>query len=629
MSAGAFVQYATIALSLVSSASSLTLDTTDKTSIKNAASTVAYDLMKYYTGNVTNTPSTIAVLPSPYYWWEAGAMWGTMVDYYHFTGDSSYNDVTIQALASQVGPNYDYMVPNHQKDEGNDDQAFWGFATMSAAEKGFPEPTNTGGFTWVQLTENMWNTIAARWDTTSCNGGLKWQIFTFNNGYDYKNAVSNGALFQLSARLARFTGNQTYIEWAEKIYDWTSEIGLIDSNFAVYDGTDDTKNCSEVNHITWSYNNAIFLYGSAVMYNYTTTSTWKSRTEGFLSASANFFSPFSNTTNVMYEQACEKVNTCNNDQFSFKAYLSRFMWASTLMAPFTQEKISTYLTTSALAAAKACSGDSDACGTRWWVGGYDGTTGVGQQMSALETIQGLLTGDASALIGKGQAPSSSATSVVSSTSTSVSSSVPKSTTTSSVATTAVVKSSAASSAVSSVVSAHTGVSSAVSSKTTSATAVFAETTAGASGSEVVVTDTIYTSTTVPCTTSSSSKSVISASAGMPYPLSANATTTVRTLLTTTVPCSNSSSIIAPSSSAIASSHAVTVPVSLTKTTATTAVSSASSAGILVDTSATPQVATGTGSATASSTLAQFANAGENLRVGAAGVLVVCAALLVV
>ncbi|KAM3076783.1 hypothetical protein ACMFMG_003745 [Clarireedia jacksonii] len=605
--------------------------------------------MKYYTGNVTNTPSTIAVLPSPYYWWEAGAMWGTMVDYYHFTGDTSYNEVTIQALASQVGPNYDFMMENHQKDEGNDDQAFWGFATMSAAEKGFPEPTNTGGFTWVQLTENMWNTIAARWDTTSCNGGLKWQIFTFNNGYDYKNAVSNGALFQLSARLARFTGNQTYVEWAEKIYDWTSEIGLIDSNFAVYDGADDTKNCSEVNHITWSYNNAIFLYGSAVMYNYTTTSTWKSRTEGFLSASANFFSPFSNTTNVMYEQACEKVSTCNNDQFSFKAYLSRFMWASTQMAPFTAEKISTYLTTSASAAAKACSGDSDACGTRWWVGGYDGTTGVGQQMSALECIQGLLTSDASALIGKGQAPSSSAVSAASSTATLVSSDVAKSTTTSS--------------AVSSVVSANTGitsasaieessasaftspskVSSAVSSTITSATAVFAETTAGASGSMAIVTNTVYTSTTVPCTTDSSSETVISASVGIPYPtgnsshpLSTNAITTVRTLVTTTVPCSNSSSIFVPSSSAITPSNSVTVPVSLTQTTATTAVRSSSSAGILVDTSATPQVATGTGSATtgtgsatASSTLAQFTNSGEKLRVSAVGVLAASVALLFV
>ncbi|KAB8292440.1 hypothetical protein EYC80_008163 [Monilinia laxa] len=369
-----------LALPILQSVSGLTLDTSDPTSIKNAARTIAYGLMKYYTGNVTNTPDTIAVLPAPYYWWEAGAMWGSMIDYYHYTGDSSYNDVTTQALESQVGPLFDYMMPNHQKDEGNDDQAFWGFATMSAAEKNLPEPSNTGGFTWVQLTENLWNTQAARWDTSSCGGGLKWQIFSFNNGYTYKNSVSNGAFFQLSARLARYTGNQTYADWAEKVYDWTTKIGLIDSDFNVFDGADDTKGCTDPNEITWTYNNAIFLYGSAVMYNHTTDSAWKSRTESFLKASANFFT----SDNVMYEQACETVGTCNNDQYSFKAYLSRFMWATTQMAPFTKSTITTYLTKSASAAAGVCTGDANACGAKWYTGSSDKILGVGQQMGALE-----------------------------------------------------------------------------------------------------------------------------------------------------------------------------------------------------------------------------------------------------
>lgn len=41
-------------------------------SVKNVASEIAYDLMSYYTGNRTgDVPGN---LPSPYYWWEAGAM---------------------------------------------------------------------------------------------------------------------------------------------------------------------------------------------------------------------------------------------------------------------------------------------------------------------------------------------------------------------------------------------------------------------------------------------------------------------------------------------------------------------------------------------------------------------------
>ena len=48
------------------------LDLTSRQSIVDAAGTVAFDLMTYYTGNRTgDTPGN---LPDPYYWWEAGAM---------------------------------------------------------------------------------------------------------------------------------------------------------------------------------------------------------------------------------------------------------------------------------------------------------------------------------------------------------------------------------------------------------------------------------------------------------------------------------------------------------------------------------------------------------------------------
>jgi mannan endo-1,6-alpha-mannosidase len=50
----------------------ITLDIQSPGSIKKAASTIAYDMVKYYTGN--NTGDVPGNLPNPYYWWEAGAM---------------------------------------------------------------------------------------------------------------------------------------------------------------------------------------------------------------------------------------------------------------------------------------------------------------------------------------------------------------------------------------------------------------------------------------------------------------------------------------------------------------------------------------------------------------------------
>lgn len=323
-------------------------------------------------------------------------MWGALLDYYHYTKDDSYNSVTTQALLSQVGPEFDYMVPLHQKDEGNDDQAFWGFATMAAAERHYEAPPS-GTPSWLQMTINLWNTQVARWDTTSCGGGLKWQIFSFNDGYDYKNTVSNGAFFQLSARLARYTGNSTYVDWAEKTWEWESRIGLIAPDYRIFDGSDDLQNCSEISRIQWTYNHGIHLYGAAVMYNYTNGSTiWEERVSGLMDIVGMFFSPVAQ--NVMFEAACEEINTCNTDQWSFKAYLSRYMWATTKLASFTTPAVTELLSTSAKAAAQACSGPTDGvsekdgttCGARWYTGGWDGTKGVGQQLSALEIIQGLL-----------------------------------------------------------------------------------------------------------------------------------------------------------------------------------------------------------------------------------------------
>lgn len=71
------------------------------------------------------------------------------------------------------------MPPNQTKDLGNDDQVFWAFAAMAAAELNFPNPPSDQP-QWLALAQAVFNTQALRWDTTSCGGGLKWQIFSFN-----------------------------------------------------------------------------------------------------------------------------------------------------------------------------------------------------------------------------------------------------------------------------------------------------------------------------------------------------------------------------------------------------------------------------------------------------------------
>ncbi|BDD61681.1 hypothetical protein MAP00_006714 [Monascus purpureus] len=349
-------------------------------SIKKAAKVAAAGMVRYYTGyRPGDVPGN---LPDPYYWWEAGAMFGSLIEYYYYTRDTQYVDMTTQAMLWQVGRDKNYMPDNQTRTLGNDDQAFWALSAMSAAEVKFPDPPPDQP-QWLELAQAVFNTQAHRWDTSTCGGGLKWQIFAFNAGYNYKNTVSNGCFFNLASRLAVYTNNETYAQWAERTWDWVNATGLIGPSYQFFDGSDDRKNCTEINHIQWTYNAGLFLLGAANMYNHTNgAEIWKTRLENIIAGLDIFFKD-----NVMTEVFCENTH-CDVDQRSFKAYLSRWMAATTSKAPFTYDLLMPRLRASAAAAALQCNGPDNACGLRWTRGAdYDGSTGVGEQMSALDVFQ--------------------------------------------------------------------------------------------------------------------------------------------------------------------------------------------------------------------------------------------------
>jgi len=79
-------------------------------SIRDASATIAYGLMSNYQNNATGTAATlIGTLPQPLYWWEAGAVWGGLIDYWAYTNDTSYNPTVTQGLLAQVGAENNYM----------------------------------------------------------------------------------------------------------------------------------------------------------------------------------------------------------------------------------------------------------------------------------------------------------------------------------------------------------------------------------------------------------------------------------------------------------------------------------------------------------------------------------------
>ncbi|KAL5606370.1 hypothetical protein BROUX41_002787 [Berkeleyomyces rouxiae] len=354
----------------------------DSSNIKSVAKDMAADMMQFYAD--VKVPGVPGDLRPPYYWWEAGALMGVLIDYWKLTGDETYNQDVIDGLSHQTGRYNDYMPDNQTLTEGNDDQGFWGMAVMSAAELEFSPAPNKPG--WLALAQAIFNTQAARWDTEHCDGGLRWQIFTWNNGYDYKNTISQGCFFNIAARLALYTGNTSYSDWAEKTYEWVLEKQYIDSHYNVFDGAYIHDGCAALTPYQWTYNNGVFMHGVAAMYNLTGSDIWKSRLDGLIKGAEVFFRGDNN--DIMTEVACETVDRCNYDQQSFKAYLTRWMASVTKWAPYTAETIKPYLRATSVAAAKQCLGGDNGrlCGLKWYTGAYDNTSGLGMQMSALEAV---------------------------------------------------------------------------------------------------------------------------------------------------------------------------------------------------------------------------------------------------
>lgn len=376
---GTLWKTASVITLLAGAVSAIDLDIKDEKSIKSAAHTAAYGAMSYYTGNLTgHIPGAF-----PSKWWEGSVLFDTMIHYWYLTGDDSNNPAVMQGMNWQSGDNNDYMTANYSSYIGNDDQSSWGLAAMTAAEFGFPQTSTE--ISWASKAAAVFNSQASRWDDSNCGGGLRWQIYTYETGYDIKNAMSNGEFFELAARLARYTGNTTYSDWAEKIWDWSSSVPLLNNEtWIISDSTDAENHCATSDKVQWSMNYGTYVTGAAYMYNLTNgVSKWKSGVDGLLNTSLTNFFPAQYGGDIMSEYECEEKEFCNNNEILFKGIFMRDLALISTVAPYTMDDILPRLQGSASAAAEACTGESnDTCGVRWYSKKYDGEKGMEQQLSA-------------------------------------------------------------------------------------------------------------------------------------------------------------------------------------------------------------------------------------------------------
>ncbi|KAL4869198.1 hypothetical protein BDV12DRAFT_168450 [Aspergillus spectabilis] len=364
--------------------SDIPVEATNLDSLKSAGKAIAAPMWDFYLANQTEgIPGKLTDT-----WYLAGAMYMVLIQYWQTSGDNQYNSVVSHDMMFQAGRNYDYFDSNYSQWLGNDDQMFFGLAAITASETGFPEVD--GKPTWTSLARAVCTMQWNRWDTRTCDGGLTWQIHPWQAGYTLRNSISNGGLFQLAARLGRFTNNQTYLDWAERIWDWSFDSPLIQTDvdpWFIADSTSGDNNCVDSGDMQWSYNYGIYLGGTAFMYNATGDAKWLNRTQQILRRLSTHFFPQAYGGNVFSEVSCEKLHTCDRNMLNFKGWSSIWMAMAAQLAPDTRDTITPKLQGSAVAIGKQCDGETEnLCGSRWYQDTWDGIKGLEVQMAALGGI---------------------------------------------------------------------------------------------------------------------------------------------------------------------------------------------------------------------------------------------------
>ncbi|KAK8169784.1 glycoside hydrolase [Phyllosticta citrichinensis] len=412
----------TTSVATLSSASSF--DPTNRDSVAAAAKQIASGLFSFY-----DSEHGVGLFGKRALWWESGSAHDALINYWFLTGDATYNSDVENALIAQSDLGFQPL--NQTASITNDEQAIWALAGVTAAERGFP---SINGTNYIDLSITAFESLLARWDNgtqNSCGipaGGLRMGLFTFDTLYEYKNTLSTALFFQLSARLARYTGNATYTDAAVMTYDWLEQTGLVDADGFVYDGlTDysssssswsssssssyspsssgDCSDSSNFDHLQWSHTPAALLEGAFIMANITTNSVWRTRSLTLLSGIENVFYPTSpnavpatsknNNASVLVEVACEPVATCNTEQTAFKGLAARWLVWAAVSAPAAMNipaRVAGKISGTASAAQQRCEG-AELCAGRWFdlseerdVGDISSFTGLGQQLSAFDAV---------------------------------------------------------------------------------------------------------------------------------------------------------------------------------------------------------------------------------------------------
>jgi predicted alpha-1,6-mannanase (GH76 family) len=300
-------------------------------------------------------------------WWNSANATTVLTDYARVSNSTQYNSVLANTFtaAQKTSPNF--------LNKFYDDEGWWALAWIDAYDL-------TRNAQYLTMAETIFADMAGGWDST-CGGGIWW-----SKDRAYKNAIANELFLSVAAHLAnRDTANSaTYLNWANKEWQWFARTGMINSKnlindgLSISDGHTTPASCTNNGQATWSYNQGVVLGGLVELSKVNSDPSLPVAAQKIATAATT---SLVDPSGVMHDP-CEP--NCGADGVQFKGIFVRNLVA--LQGAYPQAAYNAFITTNANAIWTHSQGTNFQFG-QVWSGPFDAGN-AGSQSSALDSIVG-------------------------------------------------------------------------------------------------------------------------------------------------------------------------------------------------------------------------------------------------
>jgi predicted alpha-1,6-mannanase (GH76 family) len=242
--------------------------------------------------------------PGPGEWWTGANMVEVSIDHARETGDARYLDVITRSF-DQAAKSYPYADDNFLN-EYLDDQGWWALAWIKAYDF-------THEAKYLDLAKLIFDDMTHYWSDV-CGGGILW-----NKNQKYKSSISNELFLTVAARLhLRTPGDTSYLDWAQREWNWFAQNGVIQDSGQIMDGVN--GDTCQAGGPAYTYNQGVILGGL--------TELWRATGEQSVLDAAEKIADgalahMTNADGVFIEAVCDPTCDADGDGVQFKGVFTR------------------------------------------------------------------------------------------------------------------------------------------------------------------------------------------------------------------------------------------------------------------------------------------------------------------